>query len=44
MNPNMAMMLNTSKLLANPARHSFSSSIIDLMLGTVEVKGAEIEA
>ena len=37
-------MLNSEKLVASPALHSFISSTIELMLVTCEVKGADIEA
>ena len=40
----IAMKENNYTLSMMPARHCFSSSTIDLMLATFEVKGAEIEA
>ena len=39
-----AKMLNNEKLVTNPALHSFISSIIEVMLATLDVNGAEIDA
>ena len=38
------MILKSEKLVASPARHSFNSSTMELMLVTCDVNGADIEA
>ena len=40
----IAMMLNSEKFVARPVLHSLINSIIEVMLGIWEVKGAEIDA